>query len=121
MHIKKKTVFQSEWNADWLDGSKLQIGHENNIHPFLEPFHESFQLEIEPVLDNATGQLFLGNLLNILSYLHRLLKSFTFSQEKQDLNIEKSTNCYHWNHDCTINLKKMSQNILFVGYDKKTT
>ena len=54
-----------------------------------------FKLEIEPVLDNATGQLFLGNLLNILSYLHRLLKSFTFSQEKQDLNTEKSTNCYH--------------------------
>ena len=54
-----------------------------------------FKLEIEPVLDNATGQLLLGNLLNILSYLHRLLKSFTFSQEKQDLNIEKSINCYH--------------------------
>ena len=54
-----------------------------------------FKLEIEPVLDNAIGQLLLGNLLNILSYLHRLLKSFTFSQEKQDLNIEKSTNCYH--------------------------
>lgn len=63
--------------------------------PFWSLFMNLFQLEIEPVLDNATGQLLLGNLLNILSYLHRLLKSFTFSQEKQDLNIEKSTNCYH--------------------------
>ena len=63
--------------------------------PFWSLFMNLFKLEIEPVLDNATGQLFLGNPLNILSYLHRLLKSFTFSQEKQDLNTEKSTNCYH--------------------------